>query len=122
MLAVATVLLGLALVAGGAAAVSWLRRDARPPAWWLAAAHGIVALAGLGLLVAALAGSGRGAATGTQSFGAIAAALLGAAALVGLAMLATHLLRRRVPGALVGTHATLAVAGFVILAVYVMLG
>jgi hypothetical protein len=30
--------------------------------------------------------------------------------------------RRRVTGALVGIHATLAIAGFVVLAVYVMLG
>ena len=122
MLTVATVVLVLALVIGTAAAVPWLRRDAQPPTSWLAAAHGIAAVAGFGILVAALADSRRGAATGTQSFGMIAALLLGAAALIGLAMLATHVLRRRVAGALVGIHATLAVAGFVILAVYAMLG
>ena len=122
MLAVATVVLGLALVIGATAAVSWLRRGGRPPSPWLAGAHGSVALAGLGFLAAALAGARRGAATGTQSFGMIAAVLLAAAALGGLAMLATRVLKRRVPGALVGLHATLAVAGFVILAVYAMLG
>ena len=122
MLTVATVVLGLALVIGTTAAVSWLRRDGRPPASWLATAHGIAAVAGFGLLVAALAGTQRGAATGTQSFGMIAALLLGATALIGLAMLAIHVLKRRVAGALVGSHATLAVAGFVILAVYAMLG
>lgn len=122
MLTVATVVLGFALVIGAAAAVPWLRRDARPPAAWLAIAHGIIALAGFGLVVAALAGTRRGAPTGTQSFGLIAALLLGAAALIGLAMLATHVRKRRVAGALVGIHATLAVAGFVILAVYAMLG
>jgi hypothetical protein len=122
MLAVATSLLGLALVICAAAALSWLRREGRLPPAWLAGAHGSAALAGLGFLVVALAGARRGEATGTQSFGIIAGVLLAAAALVGLAMLATHLLQRRVSGALVGIHATLAVAGFVILAVYAALG
>jgi hypothetical protein len=122
MLIAATVVLGFAVVIGGAAAVSWLGRDARPPAWWLAAAHGTVALAGLALLVIALPGARRGAATGTQSFGAIAAMLLAAAALIGLGMLASRVRRRRVAGAFVGLHATLAIAGFVVLAVYLMLG
>ena len=121
MLALATIVIGLALVIGAAAAITWLRREGRPPGW-LGGAHGVVAMAGLGLLVVALPGARRGAATGTQSFGIIAAVLLMTAALVGLAMLATHVLKHRVAGALVGIHATLAIAGFVILAVYAALG
>lgn len=122
MLALAALTLGLAMVLGSAAALPRLGHDERAPPWWLAAAHGTVALAGFALLLAALRGPPRGAAAGVQSFGAIAAWMLGAAALLGLTMLALNLKRRRVAGPLVGGHATLAVAGFVILAVYLMLG
>ena len=122
MLALATIIIGLAVVIGAAAAVTWLRGDGRPAPTWLTATHGLAALAGLALLIVALAGARKGAATGTQSFGTIATVLLTTAALIGLAMLATHVLKRRVSGALVGIHATLAIAGFVILAVYAALG
>jgi hypothetical protein len=122
MLGLATIVLGVAIVIGAAASWSWLRRDARPPPAWLAGAHGLAALGGLGLLVVALPGAHRGEATGTASFGAIAAVLLAVAALAGLAMLALHLRGRRVPMALVGIHATLAVSGFVVLLVYALLG
>jgi hypothetical protein len=122
MLALATLLLGVAVMLGAAAAVPRLGRTERAPPWWLAAAHGTVALAGLALLIFLLPGARRGAATGAQSFGAIAALLLAAAALAGLTMLALHWQKRRVAGPLIGLHATLAVGGFVILVVYLLLG
>jgi hypothetical protein len=122
MLALATLMLGLGVALGAAAAVPRLGRSERAPPWWLAAVHGGVALAGLALLLLVLPGARRGAASGAQSFGAIAALLLAAAALVGVSMLALHWRKRRVAGPLVGLHATLAVGGFVILVVYVLLG
>jgi len=122
VLALATGLLGLALVIGAGAAVAALRRTERRSPAWLAATHAAVAVAGYGLLVVALHGPRRGQETGTQSFGVVSAVLLGAALLVGLALLRTRLRKRPIAGMLVGTHASLAVAGFVILAVYALLG
>jgi hypothetical protein len=118
-LLVATSLLAVAVAIG---AVLALRRKGRLPPLPVAAVHGAIGLAGLGVLIYLLPGSHRGEATGSQSFGIIAAALLAGAAAVGLGMLAMHLRARRLPGGLVGVHATLAVSGFVILAVYAMLG
>jgi hypothetical protein len=118
-LIVATCLLAVAVAVGSFLAIG---RKGGLPSMPLGAVHGFLGIAGLALLIYLVPGSHRGAATGSQSFGAIAAVLLGAAALVGLAMLALHWRARRLPGALVGIHATLAVSGFVILAVYAMLG
>ena len=92
------------------------------PLWWLAGLHGIFAIAGLGCLLLALRGPPRGLATGTASFGLMAAVLIALAALVGGALLATHLLKRRLPGIVIGIHATLAVSGLVILAAYLFVG
>ena len=122
MLTLATITLGVALILGGGAAIPRLGRNERPPPWWLATAHGGVALGGLALLLVVLPGAQRGAAAGAQSFGLIAAILLGAAAFLGLTMLALHWRKRRITGLLVGVHATLAVAGFVILGVFALLG
>jgi hypothetical protein len=121
LLELATGALGVAVALGAAASVFWLARESRPPPWWLAGAHGGVAIAGYAILVVALPGLSGGAATGTASFDIVAAVLLGAAAAAGLVLLSRHLRKRRVAGALVGLHATLAVSGFVFLAVYALL-
>ena len=118
-LGVATSLLAIAVAIGSVLA---LRRKGRLPALPVGAAHGAIGIAGLGVLIYLLPGSRRGEATGSQSFGVIAAALIAAAAAVGLGMLAVHLRAHRLPGGLVGIHATLAVSGFVILVVYALLG
>ena len=90
------------------------------PPWPLAALHALLALGGFALLLLALQGPPRGAGQGTASFGVIAAALFVVAALFGGGLLAGRL-RRRPPGTtLIGIHATLAVAGFVILMTYVL--
>lgn len=115
------VLLGIAL------AIQILRRPTQVPSRWLAWLHGIAALLSYGVLLVALMGppSGqqpRGAATGTQSFGLAAALLLLLAAVIGIVSLGLHLFRRRMPGIAIGIHASVAIFGYVILAVYLLAG
>ncbi len=121
MLNAAFYLLIAAVVLGALLAVLHFARAGRSlPPWPLAALHALAALGGFGLLLFALQGPPRGAAQGTASFGIIAAALFLVAAMVGGGLLAGRL-RQRPPGTtLVGIHATLAVAGFVILTAYVL--
>jgi hypothetical protein len=121
MTSIALWLLALALLLGGAAAISWLRSERARASGTLVAGHAAIALAGYGVLLVALPGARGGEATGTQSFGLIAAGLLGAALVAAVAMFALRARRRGVSGALVGSHATLAVMGFVMLAVYLAL-
>ena len=52
----------------------------------------------------------------------MAAVLLLLAALLGIASVTLHLGRRRLPGLWVGLHASIAIAGTVILAAYVLVG
>jgi hypothetical protein len=122
MLNLSVLTVGLAAAVGLWLAILNLRASAGAMPVSLAALHGVLAIIGFGVLIVALGGPPRGLSTGTASFGMIAAVALGLAACVGFAMLAVHLRRRRVPGAVVGIHATLAISGFVVLAVYAMLG
>jgi hypothetical protein len=114
--------LGIAVLAGAALAILYLRRAGAAPPWWLAAMHVVFALAGLGSLLLALRGPPRGLEQGTGSFGTIAAVLIALAALAGGRLLAARIAKRRPVEILVGAHATLAIGGFVILAVYVFTG
>lgn len=120
MLNAAFTVLAVAVLLGSALALMHLREGAALPPWPLGALHGLVALAGLGLLALALRGPPRGLDQGTGAFGTIAAALIALAALVGLMQLAARLWKKRLPGVLIGVHATLAIGGFVILMVYVL--
>jgi hypothetical protein len=122
MLIAAFVLLGIALLIGTALAVMHMREGVMAPHWSGGALHALLAIVGLGCLLLALRGPARGVSQGTASFGAIAAALLVLAAAIGLMLLGTRLGRRRIAGALIGVHATLAVGGFVVLAAYVLAG
>ncbi len=122
MLSLATIVLALAVALGSVLAVLHLGRGGAAAPLWLGSLHGIAALAGLGLLVAALQGPQRGQASGTASFGVIAATALALAALLGLALFTMRLRKPRVPGAIIAVHASMAVAGFVVLVVYAALG
>jgi hypothetical protein len=122
MLNAAFIVLGIAVLLGGVLAVLHLREDAAPPPLPFGVLHGLIAIAGFALLALALRGPPRGVAQGTGSFGTIAAALIGMAALVGLTQLAARLRGRRLAGMLIGIHATLAVGGFVVLLAYVLAG
>jgi hypothetical protein len=123
MLIAAFVILATTVLLGSVLAVLHLRKDgAAAPPWKVAALHGLLAIAGLGCLAFALRGPPRGLDQGTASFGIIAAALIALAALLGAGFGATRFLQRRPMGMLISIHATLAVSGFVILAVYVLAG
>ena len=122
MLNAAFIVLGIAVLLGCVLAVLHLRTGAAPPPWPFGALHGLVAVAGLGLLTLALRGPPRGLEQGTGAFGIIAAVLIALAALAGTALLAARLRKKRLPGTLIGIHATLAVGGFVILLAYVIAG
>ncbi len=112
----------IVVLLGGTLAIQIMRRPTQAPPRVLAWLHGIAALISYGVLLVALMGPGRGAATGTQSFGLVAALLLLLAALIGIVSLALHLFRRRMPGIAIGIHASVAIFGYVILAVYLLAG
>jgi hypothetical protein len=120
MLITAFITLGTAVLLGSVLAILHLHTEGAAAAPWpFAALHGILAIGGLSCLVLGLGGPPRGVDQGATSFGIIAVALIGSAALIGVVLFVTHLLKRRLPGILIGIHATLAVGGFVILTVYV---
>src|SRR6185437_14789825 len=121
MLTLAFALLAAAVLLGAVLAVLHLRETKPPPAV-LGAVHGVLALGGFACLLLALGGPPRGLATGTAGFGRVAAVLIALAALAGGGILAARLRRKPLAGALIGSHATLAVGGFVVLAAYLFAG
>jgi hypothetical protein len=123
MLMAAFVTLGFAVLLGSVLAVLHLRAAGtanRTAA--LGALHALIALGGFACLLAALRGPPRGLDTGTAAFGIVAAVLTALAALLGGGLLASRLLKRRIASGLIGLHATLAVAGFTVLAAYLFAG
>jgi hypothetical protein len=121
-LSLAVLAFTIVVLLGAALAIQILRRPTHTPSRLLAWLHGLAALLSYGVLLVALMGPTRGAATGTQSFGLAAALLLLLAAVVGIVSLGLHLFRRRMPGIAIGIHASVAIFGYVILAVYLLAG
>ncbi len=119
------VLLGwaTAVLSGGAAlgmVLAGVAQLSRPKArvWWPAAVHGSVGAAGFVLLLYGLGGPPRGVRQGAGSFGRFAAYFFVGALALGLLMAAVRL-RGKGPGVLlVGTHATVAIIGLVLLVAY----
>ena len=127
MLSLAVLSFTIVMLLGAALAIQVMRRPVQPPLRVLVWLHGIAALLSYGVLLVALMAPAmgqqpRGAVAGTQSFGLIAALLLLLAALIGIVSLALHLFRRRMPGIAIGIHASVAIFGYVILAVYLLVG
>lgn len=121
MLTIATLVVTGAVLLGVVLAVFAMREEGGPPPLPLALGHGLLAIVGFGFLVAALqTGPPRGVETGTSSFGTIALVILALAGVAGIAIFTLHLMRRRLPSALVGVHGMLAVTGAVILAAYLL--
>lgn len=121
MLPAAFGLIAFAVLLGTLLALLHLRPAGRSPPWPIGVLHGLMGAAGLGALLVALRGPPRGVTFGVGPFGLFAAALLALALLAGLGIAAVLYLGRR-PGTLLAAHAMLAVAGFVILASYTLLG
>lgn len=122
MLTAAITLLFIVVLVGSALAVLDIAGGQATRLWPLAALHGLIAVAGFACLVLALQGPVRGLGEGTASFGTLSAWLLLAAGLLGANLLAARLRKRRMPGMLIGLHATVAVTGFVVLAAYYFAG
>jgi hypothetical protein len=115
MLELAFAILCATVLIGAGLAVAFLRGpQAKPPPRAIPPVHGALGGAGLGALLVALRHGLPRTGMGTAGFGAIAAGLLGLAFALGLA-LGVARRYRRLPGALVGAHASLAIAGFVVL-------
>jgi hypothetical protein len=112
----------LTVLFGATLAIVALRMPDRKPPRLLASLHGICGTVGVVTLLLALRDPSRGVATGTQSFGLVAAILLLLAALIGIVSFALHIRRTRFPGGMVGVHASVAIFGYVILAVYWLAG
>ncbi len=110
------VLLLITTVLGTALAGLHLRGgNTKPPRWPFGALHGLLGIVGLGALLIALRGLLAARLLGVGGFGSIAAVLLAAALLAGLAVLIVRWRYRRVPGLVIGIHATIAVSGVDIL-------
>jgi hypothetical protein len=122
-LSLAFAILCVAAAIGGGLAIQHLRRapERRPP-WPIPLAHGALGAAGLAMLLWALRRGLPPSTMGTAGFGPAAALLLGLALALGLVILQAAWRGRRPPGVLVAIHASLALAGFVVLWTLVSLG
>jgi hypothetical protein len=122
MLLLSFIVLLLAALLGSVLAAMHLRGEKAPPGWLPGALHGLLGAIGFALLLLALRGPPRGEAVGVGAFGRIAAVLLALALVAGLAILVSRLRYRRIPGLVIGIHATIAISGVVILAAYAFVG
>ena len=122
MVALSFCLLLIAGALGGVLAARHLGTGVAPPSRTIGVVHGILGAVGLAALLLALRGPARGVALGVGSFGRIAAGLLVVALVAGLVILGMRWRDRRLPGAVIGVHATIAISGIVILAAYTLLG
>ena len=116
MLNAAFWILGVTVAAGLAIGCFYmLERPIRGWARLLSAGHGLLGVTGSTLLfVPIAAGASDRSGMGQVATGLLAATLMGAAVVV-----YAQVRRRRPPGLVVALHATLGVAGYVILAAYV---
>lgn len=123
MLHLAFAILAAAALIGVGLAVFYLRGPSAlrlPPA--LPLVHGALGAAGLGLLIVVLRHGLPPTDNGTAGFGLIAAGFFGLALVLGLLIASVAWRGRRPGGLVVATHASVAIAGIVVLAVLVALG
>lgn len=122
MLTLAFALLCGAALFGAVLAIGYLAAaSARPLPTALPPLHGVLGAAGFAALVVTLHRGPPASDFGTAGFGPIAAVLLGAALVLGLATALMRWRRRRPAAALIGAHAGLAIAGLVVLLALVAL-
>jgi asparagine N-glycosylation enzyme membrane subunit Stt3 len=116
-------ILAVAVVSGSVLAVYYARGvEPWPPHAAAPPIHGAVGATSLIVLLLALDRGLPSSQMGTSGFAPIAAGLLAAALGLGLALALLSWRRGRPGGALVGVHASLAIAGFVLLLALVALG
>jgi hypothetical protein len=122
MLGLAFGLLCIAAAVGAGLAIRYLRgKRPRPLAAVIAIAHGVVGAASLAALTLALRRGLPPPAMGTAGFGVAAAALLGLALAFGFLLAHVSWRRRRPPGLIIATHASLAIAALMLLLALVAL-
>lgn len=123
MLDIAFDLLLAAALIGAVLAVQFARGPSamRPPVA-IALVHGALGIGGLALLIVIIRHGLPSTGVGTAGFGAIAAGFFGAALLLGGLIAISGWRRGRPSGLLVGTHASLAIVGVVLLLTLVALG
>jgi hypothetical protein len=109
-----------AVALGAGLAINFMRGAAasRPP-WPIGVTHGVFGAAALAVLLWLLRNGPPPSEMGTAGFAPTAAIMLGLALVLGLGI---ALYRRRPPGVLIAAHASLAIAGFVVLWTVVSLG
>lgn len=123
MIRIAFDVLAVAALFGAGLAVHYLRGPAAMrPHPSLPLVHGALGAGGLGLLIAVLHDGLPQTDNGTSGFGTIAAAFFGAALALGLLIALTAWRGRRPGGVVVATHASMAIAGLVVLLTLVALG
>jgi hypothetical protein len=108
-----------AVAIGAGLALPYLRGAPRRPPWSIGIVHGALGTAGFTVFLLVLRSGLPPSAMGTAGFGLAAAVLLAIALLLGLVI---GLRRRRPPSVLVAVHASVAIAGFVVLWTVVSLG
>ena len=118
----AAILLGLTVLFGISLLVMPQRVRRRGRVWLPKAAHGIFGIIGFLVLLRTLGEPPSGVNSGVANFGVFAAWLIGAALLLGCFAFAVRWRRRPVSSVVIGIHATLAVAGLVMLGAYLGAG
>jgi hypothetical protein len=116
-------ILCVAVLSGSALAILYARgTQLSPPHRAVPPLHGALGAAALLALLLALVRGVPPSHMGTGGFAPLAAGLLAAAFSMGLALALLSWRKARPAGALVGAHASLAIAGFVLLLALVALG
>jgi LPXTG-motif cell wall-anchored protein len=116
-------ILSAAALIGGGLAVQFARGpSARRPPVVIPLIHGALGITGLALLLIVIRHGIPSTGTGTGNFGTVAAGFFCVALLLGLLIAIGSWRRGRPGGLLVATHASLAIAGVVLLLTLVSLG
>jgi hypothetical protein len=106
----------VAVAIGAGLAIQYLRgAGARRAPWPIPLVHGALGATGLAILLVVLDRGLPSSATGTTGFGPAAAVLISLALLLGLVIARAAWRRRRPAGVIVAIHASVAIAGFVVL-------